>query len=111
MKTMRRCMLAFVAMILAGGGIAHATTGTTGAGATVVSMVSTPNLVINTSDGLAMLAPWNWSTCAGAPSIDTVKLWSSLAQAALLSGKTVVVGWNACDSTNTKYITSVQLNQ
>jgi hypothetical protein len=111
MKTLRRCILTFVATILVGGGIAHATTGTTIVGSTVTAVTATPNVFITTSDGLTTMAPWNWSTCAGAPTVDTVKLWASLAQAALLSGKSVSISWNACDSSGTKWITMVQINQ
>jgi hypothetical protein len=41
--------------------------------------------------------------------IDTLKAWQSLAQAALLSGKQLKIYYNVCGSTN--YITAMDLNQ
>jgi hypothetical protein len=52
------------------------------------------------------------STVAGCTSgitVETLKLWTSLAQGALLSGKNVRIGFNTCGGTN--YITAVDLFQ
>lgn len=42
-------------------------------------------------------------------SIDTLKAWLSLSQAALLSGKTVKIGFNTCGAL--KVISAIDLNQ
>jgi hypothetical protein len=62
----------------------------------------TPDLLLQTSDGInyqatATLAP---GCSVLAPSIDTVKIWASLGQAALLAGKNVQIYYTTCNSTN-----------
>jgi hypothetical protein len=42
---------------------------------------------------------------------DTVKAWQSLAQGALLAGKTVKVYFNTCGSSPKNYITALDLNK
>jgi hypothetical protein len=51
------------------------------------------------------------SPCAGisAASADTRKIWLSMGQAALLSGKTVRIYWSKCTGGTTPYITILDL--
>lgn len=74
----------------------------------------TPNLYIqlNESPGWNYQATATYAPCTGvnAPNIETVKIWVSLGQAALLSGKTVTVYWNDCGNANgPRWITDVVL--
>ena len=113
MKTLRRCLLAVVTMTLAGGGMAHANSGNTAPlGVAGVAYASSTNMFLTLSDTNSYMAVATYSPCGGvpAPSLDTVKIWISLGQAALLSGKQVIVGWNDC-GTSQRFITAVTLNQ
>lgn len=47
---------------------------------------------------------------APATTTDTLKVWASLGQAALLAGKSVRIYWTKCSSSGTPYITAVDLN-
>lgn len=44
-----------------------------------------------------------------APTLDTVRLWASFAQAALLSGRKVNIYFNDCPANGTHYISGVAL--
>jgi hypothetical protein len=69
------------------------------------------NLLIKDSSGTffsGQLSPTAMCS-AQAQTIDTLKMWASLAQAALLSGKNVLITYtNAC---STNYITQLELDQ
>jgi hypothetical protein len=53
------------------------------------------------------------SPCGGIPgaSLDTQKIWASMAQAAILSGKSVRLYWAKCSSDGAAYITTLDLFQ
>ncbi len=110
MKTLRWCMLTLATVLFSRLGTAHAATGNSGTH-TLTQASVTPNLAVLVN-GVGYFAPWGWSPCGTvAPSTDLVKTWTSLSQAALLSGKTVVVYWDDCSGSGTKYITGITLNQ
>lgn len=44
-------------------------------------------------------------------SVETLQQWQSLAQAALLSGKRVGIGWFTCNSGNTNYMYVIELSR
>jgi hypothetical protein len=71
----------------------------------------TPDLLLQSSNGTNFQATATYSPGCGVltPSIDTVKLWASLGQAALLSGKNVTIYYTACLGTN--WINDVVLMQ
>jgi hypothetical protein len=70
------------------------------------------NLTLQLATGTNYLA--TTSAAAGCTaynvSMDTIKLWQSLAQGALLSGKTVRVYFTQCSANNLRYITTLDLN-
>jgi hypothetical protein len=72
---------------------------------------ATPDLLLQTSDGVNYQATATYNPGCGVltPSIDTVKIWVGLGQAALLSGKSVTIYFTVCGSTN--WIQDVVLKQ
>ena len=63
---------------------------------------STPDLLLQTNDGVNYQGTATYAPGCGivAPTADAVKIWASLGQAALLSGKNVTIYWTNCGGTN-----------
>jgi hypothetical protein len=63
---------------------------------------STPDLLLQTNDGVNYQGTATYSQGCGivAPTADAVKIWASLGQAALLSGKNVTIYYTNCGGTN-----------
>jgi hypothetical protein len=74
---------------------------------------TTPNLYLQGADGINYQATAGYSPCAAvnAPNIDTVKIWASLGQAALLSGKNATIYTGSCAGSSVHWITDVVLAQ
>ncbi len=90
--------------------LAHATDAFT----TVGVVEYAPNsLLVQGADGVNYLAKINApSGCtSNNQTIDTLKAWQSLAQAALLSGKTVRIYYNVCSSNSQNYIAAMDLDK
>jgi hypothetical protein len=73
-----------------------------------------PVLLIQLTDGVNYSATLGVAPCTGvggvvAPTSDTLKIWASLAQGALLSGKNVTIYWSDCSMTGARFITDVVL--
>jgi len=109
-----RGMFALVA-VLTGAASATVTTPAHAAvsGVTTVNIVEygAGSLLVQLTGGVNYFAQLNTqSGCtANNQTIDTIKAYQSLAQAALLAGKTVKVYFNTCGGQN--YITALDLNQ
>jgi hypothetical protein len=58
------------------------------------------------------LATTNAAPCSASysQSLDTIKIWSSMAQAALLSGKNLKIYFTLCGTNNIHYIQTLDLD-
>jgi hypothetical protein len=75
-----------------------------------INATGSPNLFVKLTDGVAYQASAGFSCDSHqAPSIDTIKMWSSLAQSALLSGKNLIMVWNSCTTNGTRWIYDLTL--
>jgi hypothetical protein len=91
-----------------------AATDTSGNKQTTVGAIeySGNNLTIQLTDGINYLATTNASPCSSSysQSLDTIKIWSSMAQAALLSGKMLNVYFTQCAANGIHYVTVLDLD-
>jgi hypothetical protein len=114
MKTTRRLSLAIAVLVIVISGTALAdgnvTAGVTAVQYQNINPTAPPNLFVKLTDGVAYQASAGF-TCDShqAPNIDTIKIWASLAQAALLSGKNLIMVWNSCTTNGTRWIYDLTL--
>jgi hypothetical protein len=110
------CIVAFAALVT--GASAVSTTRPAQAASTVQCKVnvveySKDTLLVQCVGGqnfFAQVAPAGGTTCSGlASNLDTIKVWLSMTQTALLAGKTVLLYFNTCSSV--PLISAIDLNR
>ena len=77
-----------------------------------INTTTPPNLFVQLADGVKYQATATFACDSNlAPSLDTVKVWVALAQAALLSGKNLIISYNMCSTNPTRWIFDVTLTK